>query len=174
MRKLSYSGAVSRDGFIAGPDEAVDWILWSDDANAIMTERWKGNDTMLIGRRTFDFIQRSGGGGGGSSKITTYVFSRTLETVPKGMELVRDDAAAFVAALKRQEGGDIFLMGGGVLAASLIEAGLVDELAFSIHPVLLGGGTPTFGAMAARTEVELAECRVIAKGCVYVRYRLGG
>ncbi|MGH2745414.1 MAG: dihydrofolate reductase family protein, partial [Thermoleophilaceae bacterium] len=95
-----------------------------------------------------------------------------LETVPRGMELVRGDAADFVAALKREEGGDIFLMGGGVLAASLIEAGLVDELAFSIHPVLLGGGTPTFGAMASRTEVELVECRAIAKGCVYVRYRL--
>ncbi len=173
MRKLSYSGAVSLDGFIAGPDESVDWILWSDDANAIMAEHWKGIDTMLIGRRTFDFIQRSGAGGG-SSRIKTYVFSRTLEAVPKGMELVRADAAAFVAALKREEGGDIFLMGGGVLAASLIEAGLVDELAFSIHPVLLGGGTATFGAMDVRTGLELIECRGIAKGCVYVRYRLGG
>ena len=173
MRKLSYSGAVSLDGYIAGPDEAVDWILWSDDASAIMAERWKGIDTMLLGRRTFDFMQRSGGGGG-ASKIKTYVFSRTLETVPKDMELVSGDAADFVAALKREEGGDIFLMGGGVLAASLIEAGLVDELAFSIHPVLLGGGTPTFAPMAARTEVELVECRQIAKGCVYVRYRLGG
>src|SRR5688572_14915994 len=174
MRKLSYSGAVSLDGFIAGPEEAVDWIMWSDDSAAIMTEHWKGVDAMLIGRKTFDFMQRSaaGGGGGGASKIRTYVFSRTLEAVPKGMELVGGDAAEFVASLKRQEGGDIFLMGGGLLAASLIEAGLVDELAFSIHPVLLGGGTPTFGAMAKRTEWELLEGRAIEKGCVYARYRL--
>jgi dihydrofolate reductase len=173
MRKLTYSAAVSLDGYIAGSDEAVDWILWSEDSNAIMTERWKGVDTMLIGRRTFDFMQRSGAGGG-SSRINTYVFSRTLETVPEGMELVRSDSAAFVAALKREKGGAIFLMGGGVLAASLIGAGLVDELAFSIHPVLLGGGTPTFGTMDSRTQVELVECRGIAKGCVHVRYRLGG
>ena len=171
MRKLSYSGAVSLDGYIAGPDESVDWIRWSDDAGAIMAERWKGIDTMLLGRRTLEFMQRSGGGGG-ASKIKTYVFSRTLETVPKGMELVRGEAAGFVAALKREEGGDIFLMGGGVLAASLIEAGLVDELAFSIHPVLLGGGTPTFAGMKNRTELALVECRQIAKDCVYLRYRM--
>ena len=171
MRKLSYSGAVSLDGFIAGPDESVDWILWSDDANAIMTEHWKGIDTMLIGRRTFDFIQRSGAGGG-SSKIKTYVFSRTLETVPEGVELVRDDAAAFVAALKRQEGGDIFLMGGGVLAASLIEAGLVDEIGLAIQPVLLGGGTPLFQPFSRRIDLELIETRAMERECVLVRYRV--
>ena len=90
------------------------------------------------------------------------------------MELVGGDAADFVAALKREQGGKIFLMGGGLLAASLIEAGLIDELAFTIHPVLLGGGTRTFGAMTERTRAELLECRPIAKGCVYNRYGLGG
>ena len=172
MRRLIYSAAASLDGFIAGPDEAVDWLRWSDDVAAILAEAWKPVDAILMGRRTYEFSVRSGGGPG-MSKMRTYVFSTTLETLPKGAELVREDAAGFVAGLKSQPGGDIWLMGGGGLAATLIEAGLVDEIGFSIQPVLLGGGFPMFGPMARRSEFELAEARPIAKDCVYVQYRRG-
>ena len=170
MRKLTYSAAVSLDGFIAGPDEAIDWIRWSKETEAMMADAWKKVDAILMGRRTYEFAARSGGGPGGA-KMRTYVFSTTMETAPKGAELVRKDAAGFVAALKQQEGGDIWLMGGGGLAATLIEAGLVEEIGLSVHPVLLGGGTATFGAMARRTELELAEARSLDNGCVSVRYR---
>ena len=169
MRKLTYSAAVSLDGFIAGPDEAIDWIRWSQETQAMMADAWKNVDAILMGRRTWEFAARSGGGGGGA-KMRTYVFSTTMEAAPKGAELVREDAAGFVAALKALEGGDFWLMGGGGLAATLIAAGLVDELGFSIHPVLLGGGTPTFGPMAHRTDLELTEARPLDNGCVAVRY----
>ena len=172
MRKITDGGAVSLDGFIAGPGESIDWLRMSEDLGAIMAESWKGVDAMLMGRLTWEFAVRMGGGPDVSSKIRTYVFSRTMEAAPEGAELVSGDAVEFVRALKAQEGGDIILMGGGVLAASLIEAGLVDELGFNVHPVLLGGGTPAFAAMARRTELELIEARAIAKGCVLVRYRV--
>jgi dihydrofolate reductase len=88
-------------------------------------------------------------------------------------ELVRGDAAEFVRRLKREEGGNILVMGGGALGSALIAAGLVDELRFSIHPILLGGGTPAFGALGGRAELALIEARVIARECVLVRYRVG-
>jgi dihydrofolate reductase len=172
MRKVTFGGASSLDNLIAGPDEAMDWLRWSDDAARISAESFRGVDTMLMGRKTFEFARRSGGGAGGPLKIRTVVFSRTLAAVPEGVELVREDAAAFVRALKAQPGGDIAVMGGGELGAALIEAGLVDEIGLNVHPLLLGGGTPLFRPMQRRIELELIEARAVARDCVLVRYRV--
>ena len=170
MRKISYGAAVSLDGFLAGANEEIDWLLMSDDVNAIMAESWKGVDAMLMGRKTYEFAARMGGGPDGLSKIKTYIFSRTMTEAPEGAELVRDDAVGFVRALKAQPGGDIILMGGGELAASLIEGGVVDEIGLNLHPVLLGAGVPMFAAMQRRVDLTLVEARPIAKACVFLRY----
>ncbi len=171
MRKVIYSAAVSLDLYIAGPDEAIDWIVRSDDVAAILKEAWAGVDTILMGRKTWEFAARGGGGGAGR-KMRTILFSRTMAAPPKAAELVRDDAAGFVRALKAQPGGNIFLMGGGELASALIEGGAVDELSLAVHPLLLGGGTPLLRPMARRVALERLEARAIAKGCVYMRYRV--
>jgi dihydrofolate reductase len=172
MRKVTYGGAVSLDGFLAGPGEAIDWLRWSDDAAKISAESFKGVDSMLMGRKTFEVGQKMGGGPA-LKGVTAYVFSRTLGSVPEGSGvLVREDAADFVRRLKAEPGGDIVVMGGGEIGTALIEAGLVDEIGLSVHPVLLGGGTPAFGAFGRRVELELIEARGIARECVLVRYRV--
>lgn len=175
MRKVTYGGAVSLDFYLAGPEEALDWLRWSDDAAAVSAASFKGVDTVLMGRKTFEAGQRMGGGPP-MKGVTTYVFSRTLETLPEGVDavLVAEDVADFVRRLKAEAGGGILVMGGGEIGTTLMEAGLVDEVGFSIHPVLLGGGTPAFGAMGRRFELELIEARSIARECVLVRYRIVG
>lgn len=170
MRKVTYGAAVSFDGFLAGPDEAIDWLLWSDDVTAITRQSWKGVDTMLMGRKTWEFAARSGGGPGTPSKMTTYIFSRSLAGPPDGATLVRDDAVQFVRDLKRKPGGEIIVMGGGELGSSLIEGGVVDEIGFNIHPLLLGNGIPMLRPMARRVGLDLIEARAIARDCVLVRY----
>jgi dihydrofolate reductase len=173
MRKVTYGGAVSLDFFLAGPGEALDWLRWSEDSAKLAAEGFKGVDTMLMGRKTFEAGRRMGGGPK-LKGVTTYVFSRTLAALPEGAdgELVSEDAADFVRRLKGEPGGGILLMGGGEIGTALLEAGLVDEIGFSVHPILLGGGTPAFGAMARRVELELIEARAIARECVMVRYRV--
>ena len=169
-RKVIFGGAVSLDMYFTGPDEAIDWLRWSDDAAAASKASWKGVDTMLMGRRTWEFALRQGGGPGVGPKIRTYVFSSTLAEVPAPVELVSGDAADFVRRLKAEEGGNILVMGGGELGSALIEAGLVDEIGLNVHPVLLGGGIPAFRPMARRAELELIEARPMARGCVLLRY----
>ncbi|MFL6845666.1 MAG: dihydrofolate reductase family protein [Allosphingosinicella sp.] len=170
-RKISFGGAVSLDGYFAGPGEAIDWIRWSGEAAALSAAGWKSVDTMLMGRKTWQFAERRGGGPGVGPGIRTFVFSRTLAEAPAGVALVREEAAAFVRRLKGEEGGDIMVMGGGELGSALIEAGLVDEIGLNVHPILLGGGIPAFRPMAGRTELELVEARPLAQGCVLLRYR---
>jgi dihydrofolate reductase len=174
MRKIVYGGAVSLDFYLARPDGGVDWLLWSDDAKAIMAEWWPRFDTILMGRKTFEVaFQSSKGQGSSSSAIITYVFSRTWTASPDpNAQLVTSDAAGFVHELKKQPGKDICLMGGGLLAASLLAAGLVDEIGFNIHPVLLGQGIPALPPMDRSLDLELVTSRAIQKGCVYVVYRV--
>ena len=169
MRKVIYSAACSFDGYIAGPDEAVDWLVMNKDTGAILSDLWAGVDTILMGRKTYEFATR-GGAGGGSASTKTYVFSRTMTAPAKGATLVGEDAAAFVRALKAQEGGTLFVMGGGELATSLLEGRVVDEMSFVLHPLLLGGGTRLFQPLAERVELHLLEARALAGGCLFVRY----
>ncbi len=170
MRKVTYGGAVSLDFYLAGPNGEIDWLRYSDDVAAIMKESFRGVDTMLMGRKTYE-VAKQMGGGPPMKGVTTYVFSRNLMEVRGDAQLIGTDAADFVRDLKAKEGGDILVMGGGELGTSLIDAGLVDEIGFSIQPVLLGGGIPAFRTLSRRVELELLETRAIKPGCVLVRYR---
>lgn len=171
MRKVTYGAACSLDGFIAGHDGAMDWLQFTSDAQAVMTEYWGRIDTGLMGRKTWEFAAAAGGGGGEMPGIATYIFSRTLPTAPAAAVLVRDDAGEFVRRLKRQPGKEICVMGGGVLAQSLFRAGAIDEVGLNIHPVLLGAGVPFFRD-AGRIRMELVENRTMAGGCVLATYRV--
>jgi riboflavin biosynthesis pyrimidine reductase len=63
-------------------------------------------------------------------------------------------------------------MGGGRLANSLFEAGVIDEVGLNVHPILLGSGIPAFLPMKRHVDLELLECTPFENGCVYVRYRV--
>lgn len=172
MRKTVFGGANSLDNFIARPDHAVDWLMWGDEVAAITAQFWTTIDTVLMGRKTYEVAERMGQGDGYPG-VKNYVFSRTLDEKSGGnVTIVRDEAAGFVRRLKEQDGKDICVMGGGELARSLFEAGLIDEVGFNIHPVLLGQGIPLFHPMSRQIDLELKECRTFKNGCVYVAYRV--
>jgi dihydrofolate reductase len=174
MRKITFGGANSLDNFFARKDHSVDWLMWSDEAAEIMKDFWKNIDTMLIGRKTYEvsLAMTKGKKNSGAFNVKTYVFSRTLKEVHDDeiVELVSENAVEFVRDLKNQEGKDILLMGGGNLAKTFFEAGLIDEIGFNIHPVLLGAGIPLFYEMNRQIDLELIECRPFKNGCVYVLY----
>ena len=173
MRKVIFGGANSLDNFTARKDGAVDWLIWSKEVPQIMKERWKAIDTIVMGRKTYE-VSVAMGGGGGQAGVRTYVFSRTLKKRnTKKVFFVAEEAAGFVRQLKEEEQGkDICVMGGGVLAKSLFEADLIDEIGFNIHPVLLGSGIPLFYEMSRQINLELKECRQLSRGCVYVTYEV--
>jgi dihydrofolate reductase len=172
MRKVTFGGANSLDNFIARPDGAVDWLLWSDEAAAVMKDFWQRIDTILMGRKTYEVgLALTKGKKNPYSNIKTYVFSRTLKEA-EGVEIVSENAAQFVRDLKEQDGMEICCMGGGEFARTLFEAGLIDEIGFNIHPVLLGQGIPLFLEMSRQIDLELIESKQFKNGCVLVSYRV--
>ena len=177
MRTVTYGAACSLDGFITAADGSMDWLHFSPDVQNEMATYWATVDTMLMGRKTYEVAAAhagdgAGGDGGAMSGVATYVFSRTLKGVPGDARLVSADAGEFVRELKQRPGKGICVMGGGELAQSLFEAGVIDEVGLNIHPVLLGAGVPFFRDAGRRIGLELAESRVIDGGCVLANYRV--
>jgi dihydrofolate reductase len=173
MRNVVFGGANSLDNYFARKDDTVDWLMWSDEVTEFLADYWKRFDTVVMGRRTYEVSLRMGGGSGEYPGLKSYVFSRTLKKKsPPGIEIISEDAAEFVRKLKAREGKDICVMGGGLLARSLFEADLIDEIGFNIHPLLLGSGIPMFHEMDHQIDLELLDCKTLKNGCVLVTYRV--
>jgi dihydrofolate reductase len=174
MRIVTYGAACSLDGFIAGPAAEIDWLHFSPDVHALISAYWKTIDVVLMGRKTWSQGAEQGADmGGKSGRIKTYVFSRTMKESPApGVELVTTDPGTFVHQLKRRKGRGICVMGGGDLARTLFQAGVIDEVGLNIHPILLGAGVPLFPEIGRRLNLELLESRVLDGGCVLANYRV--
>lgn len=164
MRRLRYQVACSLDGYIAGPNGEIDWIVMDPDIDfaALFAEF----DTLLMGRRTFAGLE---GGGWGKEVV---VASRTLDPdAHPGVTVIAEDLGSRVAALKAAPGRDIWLFGGGELFRGLLALGLVDTVEPAIVPVLLGGGVPLLPPPASRAGLALTGQRVYDKsGIVLLQY----
>ena len=177
VRKVVYGGACSLDGYLAREDGSIDWLMFGDEAAELMKDSWSRFDTMLMGRKTYEVAMANAPKGEGKDPygIETYVFSTTLDPAEhEGLNIVSEGAGEFVRSLKEMPGKDICVMGGGLLAKSLFEACVIDEVGFNVHPILLGSGIPSFHRMANEIKLELAHCKPMKNGCVYVLYNVIG
>jgi len=171
MRKVILPVGNSVDNYIATNDGGVDWLVESDEANAMLEEMWKPVDAVVMGRKTYEFAAAHGMDP--FADVEVYVLSSTLNPAEhKGVTIVTEDTAAFIKTLKDNEGGDIWLMCGSDIAGQCIKHGLIDELHLNIHPVLLGTGAQLFPQLDEPVDLELLECRPLSYGCVSLSYRL--
>jgi dihydrofolate reductase len=185
MRKVKYFVANSLDNFIARPDGVVDW-LFMDGTDYGMREFFASIDTMLMGRKTYEFAlahspkpkrksknQKTKAKSASEPKMRSYVFSRTMKAVEdEDLEIISENAGAFVRNLKSKAGKDIWLMGGGELAKSLFAENVVDEIELNVHPVLLGAGIPLLPDTGKQIDLELLRCKAHQNGCVQLTYRV--
>lgn len=157
MRNVVYAVGASLDQFIAREDGSVDWLSmeWEYDWTAF----FKRIDVVLMGRRSWDRALEMGGNKNPYPGVETYVFSKTInDTGIPGVKLVSGGLAEFVAELKAESGKDIWLCGGGDLAASFFDLGLIDEISVGITPVLLGRGIPLVSELNKDVALRLVSC----------------
>jgi dihydrofolate reductase len=169
MRRVRLFVAISLDGHIAGPNGEVDWLF--SDRDYGMSQFYSSVDTVLMGRRTYDFMLLHGETSYRGKK--NYVFSRQTITVSSPeVEWVSEDAVAFVESLRREKGRDIWLVGGADLFVTLLEKGLIDDVILAIHPILLGDGISLFPRRFDTLTLELRDVTTYSTGLVLASYRL--
>ncbi|QRK07918.1 dihydrofolate reductase [Archangium violaceum] len=190
MRKLKYHVAMSLDGFIAREDDSVDDFpanLSPEHVTDYLYSLASEYDTVLMGRGTYEFGLNVGVTDPYPS-FETYVFSRSLQESPDPrVHLVREDVVGFVRELKTRPGKqtdmsrviraaqmglpkDIYLAGGGLLATTLLDAGLIDEVIIKVNPVLFGSGKALVPRLARKADLELLSTKVYRNGVVLLQY----
>jgi dihydrofolate reductase len=180
MAKLLWHTMMSLDGFVAGPDDDMQWMSGVDGgAGRTVDEVLGSTGALLVGRRTQDVEDRNQPGFyGGAFRGPFFVLRHDPPADPpvvKGvtgqfLDVGIDEAVRVVK--EAADGGDVVVLGANV-ARQCLEAGLLDEIIIHVAPVLLGGGVRLFersGSEAVRLQpVSSAE----EGGTTVLRYRVG-
>jgi dihydrofolate reductase len=167
LRRVRYRVATSLDGCIAGPKGEYDWII--SDPELDCGALFGPFDTLLVGRGTFELMVKHGQATVPGMKII--VFSRTLQPRDNpDVTILADKERETVAALRAPAGKDIWLVGGGSLFRSFLEAGLVDTVEVALIPLLLGGGIPLLPPPAKHTGLKRMGHRMYGSGIVLLEY----
>ena len=173
MRPLALILTASLDGFIAESDGGIDWLVEPpDEAPDDYLELLDSIDCLVMGSATYLVSLELVGGTDVFEDREVYVFtSRDDLPAHAAVTFISGPAQEFVAELKRRTGGTIWLFGGGKLATSLSDAGLVDDYLVAVQPILLGEGIPLWVSPHVRTGLELVAARPWAGGIAELRYR---
>jgi dihydrofolate reductase len=173
-RKIIVNIATSADGYIARPDGNIDWLTSRPAPKGFygIAAFERTIDAILLGRKTFEVSLELGARFGG--RTPTYVFSRRRPpaSLPRGVAFVREPIDSFVKGLREQRGKNVWMMGGGEIIASFLDAGAIDEFIVSIVPVLIGEGIPLIGPRHREQPLALRSVKPFPDGVVQVHYQV--
>jgi dihydrofolate reductase len=184
MAKLIYVSNVSLDGYIEDEHGSFDWTAPEDDFFAFITDLVRPVGTYLYGRRLYDTmaVWETDPALAAQSELRAdfaniwqaadkVVYSTTLDAVSTARtRLEHNFDPASVRDMKASATSDL-TVGGALLAAHALKAGLVDECHLFIRPILLGGGKPALPSDTC-AELELLDDRRLSNGVMYLRYRI--
>jgi len=174
-RKIIALIATSADGYIARPDGDVEWLNRRPQVDYGMRVFYATIDTILFGRKTYDWAiaywkKKGVADGMFDKKVANYVFSRKPpRRAAPGVEFV-SKPKAFAQHLRRTPGKHIWMMGGGELIASFLDAGEIDEFDIHVIPTFIGRGIPLVAPRHRDIPLLLLSTRKYRDGVVRLRY----
>ena len=180
MRKIVAGLFISLDGVYEAPDQ---WHFpyWSDEMGAAVGAQMDVTDTMLLGRVTYQefasfWPQQSSDEvpiADHMNNTPKVVVSETLDSVDEWQNstLIKGNVAEELTLLKQQPGKNIGITGSGTLVASLLRAGLLDELNLLVHPIVVGKGKRLFAAGEDQPRgLHLVDTKNLPNGVLYLTY----
>ena len=188
MRKIIAFVHVSLDGYIAGPNNELDWGTMTDDAMGkyLIGELLEDVDSVVIGKNLYQGFNSFWPSVALDQNSPTelrefaqwlidspkYVFSTTLESADwNNSTLIKSDIEGAITQIKALPGKDIVVFGGASFLASLTKFGLIDEYRLKLEPVLLGAGKPLFGEGTERAKLKLTRCKEFESDVVGLYYQ---
>ena len=174
MRKLIESTLVSLDGVIESPER---WAIIDDEATQLSIQELDNYDAFVMGRVTYERFRENWSASGGNpyfdriAAMPKYVASGSLDEVSWNATLLGPDIVTAIQELKAQPGKDLIKYGNSRLDATLLGAGLVDELRLWIMPVVVGSGQRIFEDVdASSLKLTLNHVHQLRNGSVVLSY----
>src|SRR5690606_16154938 len=174
MRKISLFIAMSLDGFISKPNDDLGFLKLLDKVGEDYGyTRFKDKiDTFIIGRKTYDYVQREiGTSHYDDGKRDVYVVTRTQRPKIGRTTFYTGNLTDLVAQLRSRNGGGIYCDGGAEVIDEMLKLDRIDELIISIVPVLLGNGTRLFKDGRDEQLLEFVTARTFSTGLVQLHYK---
>lgn len=175
MRKLKLYSACSLNGKIAKKDGSVDWL--NEMPNPENTDHgfadfFDSIDTTVQGYKTYNQVISWDIEFPYNGK-TNYVFTRNQKRVnTEDVTFIAENHIDFIKNLKRQNGKDIWLIGGGQINTMLWNAGLIDELIVFVMPIVLTEGIELFEGLPKESQLKLIDSKTYSNGVVEMRYKV--
>jgi dihydrofolate reductase len=176
QRKIIVDIATSADGYIARPDGDIEWLNRRARADYGIKAFYKTVDTIIMGRKTYDWAMAYAKkhrmkSGVFDAKLRNFIFSKKPpKRVAPEVEFVTGPVKAFARRLRAEPGKHIWLMGGGELIASFLDAKEIDEFDIHVIPVFIGEGIPLVAPRHRDIGLKLLATKKYPDGVVRVRY----
>jgi len=176
MRKIVAGIMTSLDGVFESPER---WMgpYFAPELGQAVGSLMGAQDAILLGRVTYETLashwpQQSGEMADTMNNIPKYVVSGTLKSADWQNSTVIPAASAFaaIAELKQQPGQNIGMTGSGILTASLLREGLLDELHLFVFPLVVGAGPRLFGPPGGQLPLNLLGSATFSTGVVHLTY----
>ena len=176
MRKIAAGLFVSLDGVVESPEK---WTgpYFNDQVGQAVGALMASNDTLLLGRTTYEgFAAAFGGQSGGMAdqmnNTPKFVVSDTLTSADwQNSTLISGDVTAQIRALKQQPGRNIGMSGSSTLVSWLLRQGLLDQLDLLVFPVVIGGGKRLFSEPDGQVPLTLTGSESFSTGVVHLSYQ---
>ncbi|WP_314241601.1 dihydrofolate reductase family protein [Empedobacter tilapiae] len=171
-RKVILYIATSLDGYIAKPDDNLDFlsIVEQDGQDYGYNDFIQTVDTVIVGRRTYDKVASMGFDFPHSDK-DAYIITRTPRSSIGSIKFYTDDLTLLINKLKSEEGKNIFCDGGAEIVNELLKNNLIDEFIISVIPILVGNGIKLFKDDRPELKLELISVKSFEKGLVQLHYK---
>ena len=195
MRRILMFNHVTADGYFAGSDGNLNWVVPDEEIDKAAVQRMPTIDTILLGRRTYELFEAYWPHALNDSETAAdphdpsrrsstlrdmavwineankLVFSRTLKKVGwKNTRILSEIDPPAIQGMKRKQGRDMIVFGSRSVVSALTKHGLIDEYQFVVNPVLLGRGKPLMEGMSKGAKLKLQESRQYPSGNVVLRY----
>jgi dihydrofolate reductase len=180
--KTQYYTASSLDGFIAGPNDSLEWLFpLGDVAETSYPSFIRDVGTLAMGSATYAWMLRHVVGPEAERpqawpyQQPTWVFtSRTLPGVPGAdIRFVSGDVRPVHRVMVEAAAGrNVWIVGGGELAGQFYDAGLLDEMFVQIGSVTLGAGKPLLPRSITNPPLRLLSVRAVGTGFAELHYQV--
>jgi dihydrofolate reductase len=185
QRKVILSMQMTLDGYVAGPNDEMEWMKESEDEWKDLFNDLKEADTYLLGRKMYPIYSQHwqkvlhNPGSKGSESEFAKLADKTQHIVFTNGDFKPDwkntrvahDVQEEIANLKKQPGENIIAWGGANFASNLIKLGLVDEIRIALNPVALGDGKALFSNVGQRSDFEFISAQPMKSGIIVLRYK---